>query len=110
MPKNNRVAVGIDLGGTSIKAGLISETNGLIKEVSVETRAEEGPERVLDRIAYLITSFLVDEGGVVGVGIGAPGAINLDRTTVSGPPNFPGWTSSTWVIRWLNALGNPFLL
>ena len=109
MPKNNRVAVGIDLGGTSIKAGLISETNGLIKEVSVETRAEEGPERVLDRIADLITSFRVDEGGVVGVGIGAPGAINWDRTTVSGPPNFPGWTSVHMGNSLAERFGQPIL-
>src|SRR5690606_562661 len=27
----------------------------------------------------------------VGVGIGAPGAVSLDRTTITKPPNFPGW-------------------
>jgi glucokinase len=28
---------------------------------------------------------------LAGIGVGAPGAINWDRTTVSWPPNFPGW-------------------
>ncbi|NQV73177.1 ROK family protein [bacterium] len=109
MPKNNRVAVGIDLGGTSIKAGLVSETNGLIKEVSVETRAEEGPERVLDRIADLISSFRADNAAIVGVGIGAPGAINWDRTTVSGPPNFPGWSSIHMGNSLTERVGQPLL-
>jgi len=109
LPKNNRVAVGIDLGGTSIKAGLVSETNGLIKEVSVETRAEEGPERVLDRIADLISSFRADNAAIVGVGIGAPGAINWDRTTVSGPPNFPGWSSIHMGNSLTERVGQPLL-
>lgn len=93
MENTPRIAIGIDLGGTSIKAGLVSETDGLIKLISADTIPEEGPQRVLDRIAELISSFLTVHPFAVGVGIGAPGAINWDRTTVSGPPNFPGWES-----------------
>ena len=88
-----RKAIGIDLGGTTIKAGLVSESTGLIEENSIPTGAEDGPEKVLDRVASLITEFRQGNSDVVGVGIGAPGAINWERTTVSGPPNFPGWQS-----------------
>ena len=91
MPNTHRIAIGIDLGGTSIKAGLISESKGLLAERKIETRAEEGPTAVLDRIAGLIRAFSEVQNDIVGVGVGAPGAINWARTTVSGPPNFPGW-------------------
>jgi len=89
----NRKAIGIDLGGTAIKAGLISESDGLLEEVSVPTNADEGPRYVLDRIADLISGYSTRFPDVVGVGLGSPGAINWARTTVSSPPNFPGWES-----------------
>ncbi len=89
----NRKAIGIDLGGTAIKAGLISESDGLLEEVSVPTNADEGPQYVLDRIADLISGYSTRFPDVVGVGLGSPGAINWARTTVSSPPNFPGWES-----------------
>ena len=87
----DRLAVGIDLGATAIKAGLISEVNGLQAETSLATDAHEGPERVLDRIAMLIQKLTPSTGTLAGVGIGTPGAINWERTTVSHPPNLPGW-------------------
>ncbi|NBW94713.1 MAG: ROK family protein, partial [Bacteroidetes bacterium] len=51
--RQQRLALGIDLGGTSIKAGLVSEREGLIREHSVITEAEKGADRVLDQIAEL---------------------------------------------------------
>jgi glucokinase len=87
----NRKAIGIDLGGTSIKAGLISESSGLISECAINTGAEDGPEAVLDRIAGLIRGFTKDHPDVSGIGVGSPGAINWERSTVSSPPNLPGW-------------------
>ena len=43
-----RKAIGIDLGGTTIKAGLVSESTGLIEENSIPTGAEDGPEVLSD--------------------------------------------------------------
>lgn len=82
--------VGVDLGGTSIKAGLVDSRTGLIRSVANPTEALEGPEHVLDRVAQTIRE-LDPEHGYVGIGIGSPGAVNLARTTISSPPNFPRW-------------------
>jgi len=89
------LAVGVDLGGTSIKAALVSAESGLVDQRTCETGAHKGPSEVLDRIATLVDELLVSaEGSVVlGAGIGAPGAINWERTTVNYPPNLPGWES-----------------
>ena len=86
-------AVGIDLGGTMIKAALVEREEGLVHELSVSTEAVFGPSHVLDRIAQAVrqVSEFAPGGDIQGVGIGAPGAINWERTTVLYPPNLPGW-------------------
>jgi glucokinase len=85
-------AVGIDLGGTEIKSALVSEDRGLVSASSSRTQASSGPEAVLDRVAALISEQMDRcPGEVLGVGVGSPGIINWERTTVSSPPNLPGW-------------------
>ena len=86
-------AVGIDLGGTNLKACLVHQGNRLVQQTSRPTEADQGPEHVLDRIAEAVTELRdqAPDGAITGVGIGSPGNIDLDRRTVSYPPNFPGW-------------------
>ena len=86
-------AVGIDLGGTSIKAALVRRGTGIVREASRLTEAEQGPDYVLDVVAALVREVSEEVGAdaVEGVGVGAPGSLNLARTTVSYPPNLPGW-------------------
>ncbi len=88
-----QLAIGIDLGGTSIKAGLVSSETGLLAERIADTDADRGPAHILDTIADLVRTLSAEAGHatLAGVGVGAPGAISWDRTTVSWPPNFPGW-------------------
>ena len=99
----NRLATGIDLGGTSIKAGLVEESAGLVFETSLETGADQGPAHVLGQIAKAVKAVESHaEGKVLGVGIGAPGSINLERTTIARPPNFPGWGTVNISMELLN--------
>jgi len=88
-------AIGIDLGGTNIKAALVHRDDGIVETTRRRTNAEEGPEHILDCIATL-AEHLIDSAppsSVAGLGIGSPGAINWERTTVTQPPNLPGWDS-----------------
>lgn len=86
-------AVGIDLGGTMIKSGLVERELGLVHDLALRTEAEQGLAHVLDRIATAIEQARAQAPGrqIAGVGIGAPGAINWERTSVLYPPNLPGW-------------------
>ena len=88
-------AVGIDLGGTNLKAALVHHDDGIVESVHRRTDAEQGPEHIVDSVAALAEQLIdaAPPSSVVGIGIGAPGAINWDRTTVSKPPNLPGWDS-----------------
>ncbi len=76
-----------------IKAALVERGRGFVTEISEATEADEGPAHVLDRIASAVRTISdqVSDRHVSGVGIGAPGAINWDRTAVIYPPNLPGW-------------------
>ena len=84
-------AIGIDLGGTQIKAGLVERDNGLIATETIDTEAAGGPKGVLDRIATVAKKLGGDIDNLAGIGIGSPGSINWNRTHVSYPPNLPGW-------------------
>jgi glucokinase len=88
-------AVGVDIGGTTIKAGAVT-TGGVVSgEVVVPSRAEEGPEEVLSQAAGAVRSVLSATGGgggtCTGVGVGIPGIVSTADGLVRYPPNFQDW-------------------
>jgi glucokinase len=85
--------IGIDLGGTTVKGGLVARDRGVVAEAVKETEASSGPEHIIDRVALVVRELLEKAPGrsVAGIGIGSPGAVNLERTTITRPPQFPGW-------------------
>ena len=46
--------IGIDLGGTNIKGALVSAEGEILKEHSIPTRVDLGPEAVAGRIGQVI--------------------------------------------------------
>ncbi len=86
------IAIGIDLGGTNIKSAVVHHEKGILYRYSVSTEASGGADHVLDRIVEAVINAAGEAPEEpIGIGIGSPGIISLDRTTVSYPPNFPGW-------------------
>ena len=85
--------IGIDLGGTSIKAALVDREDGILHKFSFQTEAHRGVDHIIGRLSdAILQAASKSVEPVSGVGVGSPGVISLDRTTVSDPPNFPGWT------------------
>lgn len=92
MPRNELYAVGIDLGGTFIKLGLVTQKGKIVKKISKETRAAEGPKVIIKQIFKGITELLAGEKVKIhGIGIGAPGVVSSKKGTVENAPNLPGW-------------------
>ncbi len=92
MNKNQKYAIGVDLGGTSIKLGIVSETGKLINKLSVKTEAEKGPEKVIQKITHSIHELTQhSKYKIKGIGIGCPGVVTPGKGIVEKPPNFPGW-------------------
>lgn len=87
---SRHIAIGVDVGGTTIKFGLIDSDGRVIDRESRPTVAEEGPKTVLRGVAEGVRALLEEYPDVTGVGIGFPGTVD-DEGHVSYPPNFPGW-------------------
>ena len=86
--------LGIDLGGTNIQCGLVRDGKVVARD-DTKTKAAEGPEAVLKRIVKLTEKVLdeagVKKGDVGGLGIGAPGAVDIGTGTVINAVNL-GWS------------------
>lgn len=78
-------AIGVDLGGTKIAAGLVTRKGKVLKKTRVETLAAEGPTQVIDRICQTIDEVIEDQPA--GIGIGAPGQIDQKKGMVTYAPN-----------------------
>ena len=92
MPKTEKYAVGVDLGGTNIKIGIVSQKGKIIKKSSLDTLAVEGPDKVISQIKKGIKEILLkNKLKIQGIGIGSPGTVSTKKATVENPPNLPGW-------------------
>ena len=87
-----KTAIGVDLGGTNIKAGVVSEDGSVVATTECPTLAAEGPDAVVGRMAKLVTDLKPKAGaGVAGVGVGSPGPLNQLTGMLYFTPNMPGW-------------------
>ena len=72
--------IGIDLGGTFIKGGIVDENGNILLSDQVPTEKEQGENKVVENIAFLVEKLLkslnIDKSLVVGVGMGVPGMID----------------------------------
>jgi glucokinase len=92
MGKSEKYAIGVDLGGTNIKIGIVSDKGKLIKKTSIKTEAEGGPKKIISNIKKGIDEILVkNKYKIRGIGIGCPGVVSTKKGTVENPPNLPGW-------------------
>lgn len=86
--------VGVDLGGTQLRAALADSAGRIYAEVRVPTEAAEGPHAVIDRIVTCVDKVrasLPAGESLLGIGIGAPGPLDPETGVVFMMPNLPGW-------------------
>jgi glucokinase len=83
------LAIGIDVGGTFIKAALVSEAGEIKKRTRIETGASGGVAEIESRIGKVHGDLSVS--GLAGVGIGVPGMVRVDDGVVVQSPNIPAW-------------------
>jgi glucokinase len=109
--------VGVDVGGTNVVVGTLSEDgssiHGLVKE---PTDLEGGPDQTVDQITRLVLASLSsarEELGssieIIGVGIGSPGPLDTESGIVLLTPNL-GWTDMPLRDRVGGAVGLPATL
>ncbi len=78
--------VGIDLGGTFIKGGIVNDLGELVVDGKTPTESEKGAKKVAENIAALANSLIarlgLDVSDVEGIGMGVPGMIDSKAGTV----------------------------
>ena len=83
--------LGVDLGGTRIRAACLDHDLNILKREETRTRANEGgPDGVIGRMVDLIRS-VWPAGPVVGIGVSSPGPLDPSKGVVLAPPNLMGW-------------------
>ena len=103
--------LGIDLGGTNVKSGVVDDTGRPVSSVSVETKASLGPDagvRTLaeaGRLAVAAAELTWPE--ITAVGLGSPGTMNIHSGMLLNPPNLPGWNDFPIRDRLTALLGKP---
>lgn len=95
MADRDELAVGVDLGGTSLYAAVVNTGTGeVLGESKCKTKPQRGAVKVTERIVTTIASAMSNAGirrdDLVGVGIGVPGPIDsragiVIRLTNMGP-------------------------
>jgi glucokinase len=89
-----RHVIGVDLGGTQLRAILCAEDGQIVDEVYTPTLAAEGPPAVITRMVGCIDQMraaLPTDAVLAGVGVGSPGPLDPFDGIVFYMPNLPGW-------------------
>jgi len=82
-------AVGIDLGGTYIKFGLVDESGQILKKGQIPTLGErKSRDIVLSQMHKAVETVIENE--IAGIGIGTPGVVDNDGVVFESP-NLPDW-------------------
>src|SRR6266496_4027388 len=89
--------IGCDLGGTNLRAAIVDvESGSVLHQMSIPTLAREGHQAVMKRMADLFLQLIQSAGmkkhDIGGIGVGAPGVLDLEKGGTLFLPNLPG----TW--------------
>lgn len=89
------IFVGIDVGGTNIKIGIVDNLGSIVAETKFPTEPNRSPDVAVEQtrveLDQLLRTVPFDWNDVAAVGIGTPGPINIDNGTILTPTNLPGW-------------------
>jgi glucokinase len=88
--------IGIDLGGTNLKIALFGPGFKIIDRENLNTANFRQKEtlitRIVDSVNNIIENNRLIKNNILGVGLGLPGPIDLNRGVVHFFPNIPGWS------------------
>jgi len=91
-----RYTVGVDVGGTNIKIGLVGRTGNIVARSNIATKKYHKHkarliDALMDEIKKLIAAKGLTSKHISGIGVGLPGLIDNAKGIVGFLPNVPGW-------------------
>ena len=87
-------AIGVDLGGTNMRVAAIDQNGKQLETITTGTEVKRGRDSVINEMCQAIQSLAAkfhDSHKLVGIGIGVPGIIEMEKGTIRQAPNLPGW-------------------
>ncbi len=116
----SRIAIGVDLGGTAIKALAVTGAGRILARTARPTEVSAGHVRVVSNLAAAIhdlqARLQADASGSTGaaliptIGVGVPGVLDVERGLVIASPNFPDWNGFPLRDRLQEACGRPVVI
>ena len=90
-----RYYVGLDVGGTTMKAGAVDDTGRPLSAVSLPTEAHRGQEFGLERMCETIREAVqaakLGMKQVAAIGVATPGLMDIPAGMILDPPNLHPW-------------------
>ena len=80
--------LGIDIGGTNIRAGLV-ENNVVVRIESLKIKKAGSETEIMDDLNFLIGKFMSEK--IDGIGIGVPSLVDSEKGIVYDATNIPAW-------------------
>ena len=109
-----KCCIGIDLGGSFIKFGVLDADRRPCGTVQLPTPTDRGADGVVEQMVAGVESLMdspgVSKGDVLGVGIGSPGPLAISEGVILAMPNIPGMDNCRIRDRVSDALGLPAVL
>jgi glucokinase len=89
----SRYSIGVDLGGTNLRAAAIGEDGVMLEKLAGSAPIEAGPDSVVADIAQSVEALRNRRGhaDLAGIGIGVPGFIRMETGVIAGWANAPSF-------------------
>lgn len=87
--------VGLDVGGTAMKAGVVDDAGKPLASLSLPTEAHRGQEFGLERMCETIRQAVAAAGlkmsDMAAIGVATPGTMDIPAGLILDPPNLKPW-------------------
>ena len=102
------IAIGIDVGGTSIKGAFINEKGEILDRFSMKMDKYSPAEDVVNQLCDLVNEGVKKNNfEIKGIGVGIPGTLDMDEGVVIASPNLPTWTNFSFASLMKERTGLP---
>lgn len=93
MGTKSTITLGLDIGGTKLKGIALKGKTEILKEISIPSRASEGPEEVRAAVKEAVKLFQDPGISFSAIGMGCAGSVDHHQGVVRNSPNFAHWTN-----------------
>ena len=95
MNKTQEFYIGIDIGGTTYKCGVVDSDTNIVYKKNIPSNTEISADETLQEISLLIDDALSNYPNAKSIGMGVPGVVANDGVLVIAP-HFPKWSNTNF--------------